>query len=249
MLIFRAAGILSLCLGAAWSQTPAFNVASVRVAEPPQGRGLAALREDISTSSGTLTMRNTRLSTCIRWAYKLNLYEITAPDWMENARFDITAKPGQPGSEDQLRLMLRTLLAERFQLVAHRQPKTMSGYALVVGKDQQPKLQAAEGGGEGSMTGAGMVFEGHKMPLSRLADILSSALKAPVEDATELPGFYDFKLDLRPYITPPELGQPLDIAEIAMPALREQLGLRLESRKVTLDVLVVDQAQKTPAEN
>ncbi len=87
------------------------------------------------------------------------------------------------------------------------------------------------------------------MPLSRLTDILSSALKTPVQDATELPGFYDFKLDLRPYITPPEPGQPLDIAGIAISALKDQLGLKLESRKVTLDVLVVDQAEKTPAEN
>jgi uncharacterized protein (TIGR03435 family) len=87
------------------------------------------------------------------------------------------------------------------------------------------------------------------MPLSRLTDILSSALKVPVQDATELPGFYDFKLDLRPYITPPEPGQTLDIEGIAISALRDQLGLKLESRKVTLDVLVVDQAEKTPTEN
>jgi uncharacterized protein (TIGR03435 family) len=252
VLTLRIFSALSVWLGVAWSQpaaVPAFDVASVKVAEPQQGRGFAALREDIGTSSGTLTMRNVRLSTCIRWAYKLNLYEITAPDWMESARFDITAKPGQPSSEDQLRLMLRTLLEERFKVAAHRQPKTVSGFALVVGKDQQPRLQAAEGGGEGSMTGAAMVFEGHKMPLSRLTDILSSALKAPVQDATGLPGFYDFKLDLRPYITPPEPGQTLDIAGIAIPALREQLGLKLESRKVTLDVLVVDRAEKTPTEN
>lgn len=227
----------------------AFEVASVKVAEPPQARGLAALREDIGTSAGTLTMRNVKLSTCIRWAYALNLYEISGPDWIENQRYDITAKPDHPTTEDQLRLMLRSLLAERFKLVSHRQPKTVSGYALVVAKDQQPKLQAAEGGGEGSMTGAGMVFEGHKMPLSRLTDILSSALKVPVQDAIELPGFYDFKLDLRPYITPPEPGQQLDIAGIAIPALREELGLKLESRKVTLDVLVVDSAEKTPTAN
>jgi uncharacterized protein (TIGR03435 family) len=228
---------------------PVFEVASVKVAETPQGRGLAALREDIGTSAGTLTMRNVKLSTCIRWAYGLNLYEISGPDWIDTQRFDITAKPDHASTEDQLRLMLRTLLAERFHLVSHRQPKAVSGYALVVAKDQQPKLQAAEGGGEGSMTGAGMVFEGHKMPLSRLTDILSSALKEPVQDATELPGFYDFKLDLRPYITPPEPGQQLDIAGIAIAALRDELGLKLESRKITLDVLVVDSAEKTPTAN
>jgi len=162
MVTFRRFSAISVCLGVAWSQpaaAPAFDVASVKVAAPPQGQGLAALREDTSTSSGRLTMRNVKLSTCIRWAYKLNLYEIAAPDWMESARFDITAKPVQPSPEDQLRLMLRRLLTERFKLVAHRQPKTLSGYALVLGKDQ-PRLQAAEGGGEGSMTGAAMVSKG-----------------------------------------------------------------------------------------
>ncbi len=230
---------------------PAFDVASVRPGTPPPGGALAPLREDINTSSGTLTMRNVKLSTCIRWAYKLNVYEISAPDWMDSTRYDIIAKPAQPSTEDQLRLMLQSLLDERFRLVAHRQPKSVSGYELVAGKDQTPKLQPAEGGGEGSMTGSGaLVFEGHKMPLSRLTDIVSSALKVPVRDGTGLAGFYDFKLDLRPYIAPLQPGDPpRDPADLVIPALRDQLGLKLEPRKLTLEVLVVDTAEKTPTEN
>jgi uncharacterized protein (TIGR03435 family) len=238
---------------------PAFEVASIRPSQTPQGKGLPSLREDINTSAGTLTMRNVTLTTTIRWAYKLSAYEISGPSDLADARYDITAKPGTPVPEDQLRLMLQALLAERFKLTFHRQAQDLPGYAIVVGKNG-PKLTAAEGGGEGSMTGAGLVFEGHKMPLTRLADIVSGALKAPVLDMTGLPGPYDFKLDLRPYLlnsqsanvpgvnrdTP---GMTEALVDVATSALQDELGLKLETRKVRLEVLVVDHAEKTPSEN
>ena len=252
--LYKSLSALSVFAGVIWGQAaapaPAFDVASIKPGVPLTGGPLAAIREDISTSSGTLTMRNAKLSTIIRWAYKLNVYEIAAPDWVDNTRFDIVAKPEGTASEDQLRVMLQTLLKDRFKLVAHRAPKSVSGYALVTIPGVEPKLQKAEGGGEGRMVGNGiLLLEGQKMPLSRLTDILSSALKEPVQDATGLPGFYDFKVDLRPYFTPPQPGQQLDIAGIAIPALKDQLGLKLESRKVTLDVLTVDSAEKMPTEN
>jgi uncharacterized protein (TIGR03435 family) len=238
---------------------PAFEVASIRPSQTPQGKGLPSLREDINTSAGTLAMRNVTLTTTIRWAYKLSVYEISGASDLADARYDITAKPGTPVLEDQLRLMLQTLLAERFNLAFHRQAQDLPGYAIIVGKNG-PKLTAAEGGGEGSMTGAGLVFEGHKMPLTRLADIVSGALKAPVLDMTGLPGPYDFKLDLRPYLlnrqaadvpgvnrdTP---GMTEALVDVATSALQDELGLRLETRKVRLEVLVVDHAEKTPSEN
>jgi uncharacterized protein (TIGR03435 family) len=245
--------LLSFAPCAAVAQTsaasPAFEAASIKPAEPRPGGGLAALREDIESGKGSLTMRNVRLSAIVRWAYHLSLYEIEGPQWIDQTRYDIIAKPEHEASEDQLRLMLRSLLADRFKLESHRQQKELAGYALIKAVDE-PKLKAAEGGGEGSMTGVGLIFEGHKMPLSRLADVLSSALKTPVRDATGLDGFYDFKLDLRPYITPRQPGDPpLDLTGIAITALREQLGLKLESRKSQFDILVVDRAEKTPTEN
>ena len=116
------------------------------------------------------------------------MYEIDGPDFMARERFDILAKPLAAAEEDQLRLMLRTLLAQRFKLEAHRESKTASGSALTAGSDSS-KRHPAQAGSEGNMTGAGLIFEGHKMPLSRLADIVSSALKAPVGNATGLEGF------------------------------------------------------------
>lgn len=230
------------------SSAPVFDAISIKRTTAPQEGGLAAMREDINTSAGTLRMRNVRLSTCIRWAYSLNVYELQGPDWIDNERYDIVAKANGAAPESQLRLMLQAALAERTKLQAHRQETMIPGYALVRGKEE-PKLQRAEGGGEGSMTGAGMVFEGHKMPISRLADILASALKAPVENGTGLEGYYDFKLDMRRYIAARQPGDPpLDLASIATTAFREELGLRLEARKLRLQVLTVDRVEQ-PTEN
>ncbi len=194
-------------------------------------------------------MVNVSLSAAIRWAYKLGVYEIGGPDWISDARFDITAKAASPVAEDQLRLMLQALLKDRLKLEVHRQTKDLPGYALVVGKNGT-KLKPVEGGGEGSMTGAALMFEGHKMPISRLADIISSALKTPVMDMTRLEGFYDFKVDLRPYLLDRQPGDPpIDLPGIAMSALDAQLGLKLEARKIPMEVLTVDHAEKTPTEN
>jgi len=71
-----------------------------------------------------------------------------------------------------------------------------------------------------------------------------------VRNATGLEGFYDFKLDMRPYIAGQQPGDPpIDFVSIAMSALRDELGLKLEARKVQLDVLVVDRLEKAALEN
>lgn len=234
----------------ALSQDQKFDVASIRPSQTPPGRGLASLREDIKTEPARLTMSNVTLNTATRWAYKLGPYEISGPEWISSDRYDILATAGGPVSEDQLRAMLQTLLAERFKLAAHRQQKDVSGYALAMGKKTPKLTEITEGGGgEGAMTGAGLVFEGHKMPLSRLADILVGVLKMPVRNMTGLDGKYDFKLDLRPYLLNRQPGDPpLDLASIAITAIDEQLGLRLEARKLSVNMLMVDRAEK-PGDN
>jgi uncharacterized protein (TIGR03435 family) len=240
-----------LCCGvAAQTNGPAFDVASIRPSQTPQGRGLPSLREDIKTEPARLTMTNVTLNTATRWAYKLGVYELSGPDWISNDRYDILATAAGPVSEDQLRTMLQGLLAERFKLIAHRQQKDVSGYALAMGKKTPKITEVTEGGGgEGSMTGAALVFEGHKMPLSRLTDILASALKMPVRNMTGLEGNYDFKLDMRSYLLNRQPGDPpLDLAGIAITAIDEQLGLRLESRKLSVDMMMVDRAEK-PGDN
>ena len=93
------------------------------------------------------------------------------------------------------------------------------------------------------MTGAGLVLEGHKVPPSRPADILVGVLKMPVRNTTGLDGNYDFKLDMRFYLLNRQPGDPpIDLASIAITAIEEQLGLRLEARKLSVNMLMVDRS-------
>jgi uncharacterized protein (TIGR03435 family) len=80
------------------------------------------------------------------------------------------------------------------------------------------------------------------MPMSEFADLLSRELKAPVVDLTETPGTFDFKLEWSLE------GDANDIQSALFAALQQQLGLKLESRKLPVDLIVVDRAEK-PSEN
>jgi uncharacterized protein (TIGR03435 family) len=99
-----------------------------------------------------------------------------------------------------------------------------------------------------------MSLSAQHVPLSRLADLLSGALRAPVVDMTGLTGRYDFAIDLMAYIPMDADGKPAagvenDVAGIVSNALQEQLGLKLEAKKTAVETIVVDRAEKTPSAN
>jgi uncharacterized protein (TIGR03435 family) len=81
--------------------------------------------------------------------------------------------------------------------------------------------------------------------MSRLAQLLSSVMRRPVSDATGLEGTYDFTVDPKPYAVQ---GQQLDLQGMVITAIQEELGLKLESRKLELNVMVIDHIQ-LPDEN
>ena len=140
------------------STAPTFEVASVKrnnTSEP--GRQGALFRENINTTDGSVTLRNVTLNSCIKWAYGLQDPQISGPDWITVERYDIVAKSSAPTSEGQLRLMLRTLLADRFKLVVHSEIKSLSVIALTVGKNR-PKLRESEITGAGACGRAGAVL-------------------------------------------------------------------------------------------
>jgi uncharacterized protein (TIGR03435 family) len=158
---------------------------------------------------------------------------------------------------DQMRERLRALLADRFQLTIHRETKDAPVYALVVGKNGS-KLQAAEEGKDGPRgmrMGRGQLT-GMSAPLSMLANTLSSQLGRPVLDRTGLTGKYDFKLEWTPdpgQGDGPPGGLPPGIEAPPPPdpngpslftAVQEQLGLRLESQKGPMEMIVIDRVEK-----
>jgi uncharacterized protein (TIGR03435 family) len=165
---------------------------------------------------------------------------------------------------DQMRERLRALLAERFQLTSHRETKEQSVYALVVGKSgsklQESQMKEGDAGRGRMMMGRGQ-FSGQGVALQMLTQSLSSQLGRPVIDRTGLKGNFDFKLEWTP--DPGQSGGPfgggLPPGADAPPppdsngpsvftALQEQLGLRLESQKGPVEMLVIDKVEK-PSEN
>jgi uncharacterized protein (TIGR03435 family) len=165
---------------------------------------------------------------------------------------------------DQMRERLRALLADRFQLTIHRETKEQSVYALVVGKSgsklQESQMKEGNAGRGRMMMGRGQ-FSGQGVALQMLTQSLSSQLGRPVIDRTGLKGNFDFKLEWTPdpgQSGGPFGGGPPPGADAPPPpdpngpsiftALQEQLGLRLESQKGPVEMLVIDKVEK-PSEN
>ena len=128
-------------------QSPAFDAASVKpnTSHPVNGEGRP--RTAVNASPGSLNLQNMTLSQCIQWAYNVPGFQVTGPSWIESERYDIVAKAAGPAPNDQLRLMLQTLLKERFKLTFHRDRKDLPGYALLVAKGG-PKLHESATEGE-----------------------------------------------------------------------------------------------------
>ena len=236
----------------AFGQPPApragFDVASIK----PTGRGGAEgrRRENIQSSPDSLTMTNVSLKAAIRWAYGVLDYQVTGPAWLADNRFDIQAKTAAPASEPQLRTMLQTLLAERFRLQVHHTTKELSVCALVVAKDG-PKFHESESGGESSIepNPKEMKLVVHHTPVSQLVEMLSNIAQLPVVDLTGLTGRYDITIDLSKYILDRSAVEPLDPMSLIMRGLQEELGLKLDSRRMPIDLVVVDAAERSPTEN
>jgi uncharacterized protein (TIGR03435 family) len=170
-------------------------------------------------------------------AFHLNQYQLSGgPGWLDSDRFELEAK-AEGASENQLRQMLKTLLAERFKLVAHRETKEMPVYALMVGrngpqfhewKDGDPLPEFGSGSHATTFRDVGT--------MRRLADVLSAGpdLGRPVLDKTGLKGTYLFYAEW-------------DEGEEFLPALQQQLGLKLESQRGPVDNLVIDHIDKPTA--
>jgi uncharacterized protein (TIGR03435 family) len=146
--------------------------------------------------------------------------------------------------DTQLRIMLQTLLADRFKLVLHRQSRELQVLALVTEKSG-PKFHESQGDGESKQQASSKLARRWQWTtMAQLATSLGEAMQAPVVDQTGLPGKYDFALDLTPYVI---TGERPDISAMMVTALREQLGLKLEHRRAATDVLVIDHLEKPTA--
>jgi uncharacterized protein (TIGR03435 family) len=248
------ANLTMFSAASAFSQTgdaPAFEVASIRSTQGGRGRGEGVRRENIQVSPGTLTMRNVSFKSCVRWAYHVMSYQVSGPDWMDSERYDLSAKAAGPATEDQLRLMLQTLLAERFKLTLHGQTKELQAYVLMVGKNGS-KLHESQTEGESSMEPdqKRMVVTVQRTPISDAVEMLSAVLRMPVVDMTGLKGRYDVTFDVAKYAAEMQTnGAPPDPVSMITNVLEREFGLKLELKKTPLDLLIVDRVEKAAGEN
>jgi uncharacterized protein (TIGR03435 family) len=252
MHIHYRAPMLLVAITLAAQTEPVFEVASVKPNRIGNAGGETAPREKITASPGSLTMQHVSLQTCIKWAYGLRDFQLSGPAWLLSEKYDIVAKAASPAPEQELRLMLRALLAERFKLRTRMEAKERPVYALVVAKNG-PRFHTAAKEGDTSFGPAGgdLVFRNFSM--ADLADRLSSRpfkLDLPVLDRTGIGGRFDFALKLAGNAD--ELKHTLEGMEQG-PSIfvyfQDQLGLKLETRRGPIETLVVESADKVPAEN
>lgn len=247
------------------SATPAFEVASVKVSAPiTDGRVMVSMGGD----PGRINYVGLPLRMLIARAYNVKDYQVTGLDAFSGDRYDIVAKIPADTPREQVPLMLQNLLAERFKLKLHREQKEMPVYGLVVGKGgvKMKEVEPAPGGNRQVNMNRGKL-ELPKAPISALADVLSRVLDRPVLDMSENKAAYDIVLEFTPdegtrggmmgmRMAGPGGGpagpapeRPEGSAPNIFTAIQEQLGLKLESRKAPVEILVVDHAEKVPTEN
>ncbi len=228
---------------------PAFDVASIR---PAAG----GMRPEVQTSPGSLTIRNQNLMFLIYWAYDTPPFQINGPAWLNQDRFDVLAKAEAGGDEMHLRLMLRNLLADRFGLKTHAERKEMQVYSLTLGKGG-PKFQESKDEGPPVFDRGGpTTLTAHRVTMKDLAVQISEPLNRPVIDETGIAGRYEIKIDVSGYMQAAAGGEgkgggegQIDVMSVLFTGLQEQLGVKLESKKATVDILVVDHLEKAPTEN
>jgi len=205
---------------------------------------------------GRFTARSITVKLLINVANNTEDYQVSGgPSWIGSEKYDAVAQAGHDVSRDELRMMLRTLLADRFKLKLRQETREMSVYSLVVGKNG-PKLQEVDP----QTPRAGFRWSGTQMigapaTMAQLAVALGISLHCPVLDNTGLSGKYNFKLEWSPMNKPARLpGDDRDIVASdpsgpsLFTALQEQLGLKLQSQKGSGTFFVIEHVER-PSEN
>jgi len=238
---------------------PAFEVATIK----PNNTGATSM-QGLNVNGRNFSTQASSLEDLLAFAYNVNKKQIVgAPDWVGNDRFDLAAVPDTEGdpSVDQLRIMVRKLIVERFKLTFHHDKRDLSAFVLTIGKNGQKLIPTQNntslpsfgiGGGKGGLT--------MNATSSNMADFTSVlqmlVFDRPVVDQTGLTGRYDIHF----FFTPdeslfnghppkiPALGEGVEPAPSFFDSLQQTLGLKLEAKKTPVDVLVIDHVEK-PSSN
>lgn len=234
------------CIAGAQSAAPQFEVASVK---PVNSGPIGVWNEG---SHERVRMLNMSLKSIVAQAYGIKAHDVFGPAWIASENFEIiakiapeTAKLPEEQRWKQIQAMTQSLLADRFKLEVHRDTREMPVYALIPAKgglrlgpigppsNDWVRVQV----GHGTLQAKGM-------PTAQLLSILGGIVHREVLDATGIQGVFDIKLDWAPDEAAANATAGASDKPSIFTAMQEEAGLKLESRKVTMQVIVVDRAER-----
>jgi len=237
---------------------PAFEVATIRPSDPAHPEQIITLRgaEVITT--------NQTVHALINLAYWIHPKQLTGgPAWTESDKFDVAGKPDAPGQPnvDQMKMMIQKLLADRFQLKFHYEKRDLPVYAIGTAKTGSKLIKSQDDpkgipGWSIQRTPSGTRITFRNAPISQVTAVLQNSMDKPVVDQSGLSERYDFTVTFTPDpaqaallggAPPPGADNP-DAAPDLFTAFQQQLGLKLESTRAPVEVMVIDKVQK-PSEN
>ena len=242
---FRPAFVLMLAAPALLAQAT-FDVASIKESQSLETGGSLRFLPDGGVRADNIPARG-----LITIAYELQPYQLlNAPGWANETRYNIEAKPAARISPEQTTdAMLQALLVERFKFAFHREVRQVDGFALVrVQPDRLgPQLRVSELDCQAAFSANPRCRQGRigteqitliGNPMAMLLQVVVNKVTAPVSDETGLIGRYDIDMQWSNEVA------PSDDRPSIYTALQEQLGLKLERRRVTTEVLVVDRLER-----
>lgn len=249
--IGRVLGTTLLAITAsAYAQRFRFEVTTVKPSPPD------IVSSDLNVRDDGLEWKNVPMTFMLQYAYRLSTGSddqfIGGPAWLRSKRFDVVGKEDaqtqkmlaslSSGERDaELRVMMQGLLAERFELKVHREPRPLKVLVLSVAKGGpklKPAMQEVEGQWSGLHNDGSGHVDGRSTRVGDLVNVLSSMRELGgrlVLDQTGLTGRYDFTLRYAP-----EQESGAGDGPGLFAALQEQLGLRLASTKAPVDCVVID---------
>ena len=246
-----AVGIVAVIgpIVAGQAQTPApekraeFEVASIR-------RAVDDGNHDTDSDGRQYRTHNLSLKRLIATAYEIDMRQVSGgPNWVDADSYDITAKmpnDAAPLTHEKVLQMLQSLLADRFQLVIHREARQVSGYELVVAKRGSKMERAKPDQKDSNVNSNNTHLKAENVTMEKLARSLSRNRDVGelVVDETGLMGGFNFELDWSPERPDSRPDASPDDRPSIFTAVQEQLGLKLESAKVPIQAIVIDRAVK-----
>jgi uncharacterized protein (TIGR03435 family) len=242
----RVVAVLLFEAGAARlpAQPAEFEVATIKVNQTG-----SASSNFPTLRNGTLSAQNVSLSMLLQTAYDLSALRIVGPNWLDSDRYDVAGKSPEGVPDGELMPMLQALLKDRFQISGHREMKEMPVFEMVIAKDglkmsaydpTHPPV-APRNRGAATIMGSGT--------MTQLARMMTRPAGRPVVDKTGLSGRYNYILNFTPLSDQTAEGSSESGPPDLFTAVQQQLGLKFESKKDPIEILVIDHAERVPAGN